>query len=78
MKRLPSKIYKFYKLYKLYKLYRQNKQCGRRTLPSQGVGQQTQIKEPVSPLTMSGHGAPAQTKTWTGIKEVIGPLVKCG
>ena len=78
MKRLPSKIYKFYKLYKIYKLYRQNKQCGGRTLPSQGVGQQTQIKEPVSSLTMSGHGSPAQTKTWTGIKEVIGPLVKCG
>ena len=75
MKRLPSK---FYMLYNLYKLYRQNKQCGRRTLPSQGVGQQTQIKEPVSSLAMSGHGAPAQTKTWTGIKEVIGPLVKCG
>ena len=75
MKRLPSKIYK---LYKFYKLYRQKWQCGGRTHPSQGVGQQTQIKEPVSPLTMSGHGAPAQTKTWTGIKEVIGPLVKCG
>ena len=69
MKRLPSKI---------YKLYRQKWQCGGRTLPSQGVGQQIQIKEPVSLHTMSGEGAPAQTKTWTGIKEVIGPLVKCG